>query len=149
MFFSMISLVFIYVSIYSHMWEVFSCLWIWFSHMWILLGYDSHICEYCLSCKISLSHNCDHYNIYWIQKNSIEICTSFGFEPLHQKMYYSFILSSEFNKSGKKKWQEVFAATGWLVFQHQYWRRILCPLIIMVIHLLMQNLSVEKLGFQP
>ena len=122
--------------------------------------YDSHICEYCLDmiltyanivclaklvCLTIVTIN----NIYWIQKNSIEICTSFGFEPLHQKMYYSFILTSEFNKSGKKKWQEVFAATGWFVFQHQYWRRILCPLIIMVIHLLMQNLSAEKLGFQP
>ena len=42
------------------------------------------------------------------------ICTSFGFEPLHQKMYYSFILSSEFNKveerNGKKSLQPL---AGW------------------------------------
>ena len=77
----------------------------------MILTYANIVCLAKLVCLTIVTIN----NIYWIQKKSIEICTSFGFEPLHQKMYYSFILSSEFNKSGKKKWQEVFAATGWLV----------------------------------
>ena len=78
----------------------------------MILTYANIVCLAKLVCLTIVTIN----NIYWIQKNSIEICTSFGFEPLHQKMYYSFILSSEFYKSGRKKWQEVFAATGWLVF---------------------------------
>ena len=74
----------------------------------MILTYANIVCLAKLVCLTIVTIN----NIYWIQKNSIEICTSFGFEPLHQKMYYSFILSSEFNKSGRKKWQEVFAATA-------------------------------------
>ena len=75
----------------------------------MILTYANIVCLAKLVCLTIVTIN----NIYWIQKNSIEICTSFGFEPLHQKMYYSFILSSEF-----KKWKKEMArslCSHWLV----------------------------------